>query len=156
MFLLYSKKCEYAIRVLAGALRRGNEQGFQAAEVCRRVRVPEPYARKGLRSLALKGILKPMRGRSGGYSFARPAGSISILEIVTAVDGTDSFERCVMGFAECGAQKPCPLHHVWKKVKHRYLKELGRKTLSDLKTLGLRGFETLSAHPKKKRGRIDH
>lgn len=132
MYYLYSKSCEYAIRILTLACREGQEECFSVRKMCKKANVPEPYTRKALQGLVKAEILKPLRGPGGGYQLVMLPKKISILQLVEAIDGHEAFEQCVMGLPECGNHKPCPLHDAWTKVKDKYIVELKRKTLYDL------------------------
>ena len=56
--------------------------------------VPKPYLAKSLQALSRAGIVASSQGRGGGYSLARPAGDVSLLDIVLAVDGDQAAFRC--------------------------------------------------------------
>jgi Rrf2 family protein len=49
--------------------------------------LPEKYLLKVLKPLTTAGLLHSLKGPNGGYRLARPAKSITLLEIVEAVDG---------------------------------------------------------------------
>ncbi|WP_248583249.1 Rrf2 family transcriptional regulator [Nocardioides sp. InS609-2] len=56
--------------------------------------VPKPYLAKSLQALSRAGIVASSQGRNGGYSLARPAGEVTLLDIVLAVDGGQAAFRC--------------------------------------------------------------
>ena len=56
--------------------------------------VPKPYLAKSLQALSRAGIVSSSQGRGGGYSLARPAAEVSLLDIVLAVDGDQAAFRC--------------------------------------------------------------
>lgn len=132
MFRLYSKGCEYAIRALVYAVKHGGRERFQAAEVCRRVGIPEHFTRKTFQALVQGGFLQAVRGPGGGYVLSRPPEETPILDVVRAVDGEDTFDHCVMGLEECSNARACPMHAVWSEGKARLLEQLGRTTLQDV------------------------
>jgi Rrf2 family protein len=45
------------------------------------------FLAKALKALASAGVLHSLRGPNGGYRLARPARSVTLLEVVEAVDG---------------------------------------------------------------------
>ncbi len=132
MFKLYSKGCEYTLRVLALLPADDPQQGFLASELCERAGVPEPSTRKMLQKLVHRGHLIATRGPGGGYRLASPPQHISLLDIILAVDGDTSFDQCIMGLPTCGGQSPCPIHETWFKTKSHLLDQLGAATLADL------------------------
>ena len=138
MFKLYSKGCEYAVRALTYAAAQGNDARFQAHEVCEATGIPESFTRKVFQSLVQGGFLEAVRGPGGGYALTKPANEITLLDVILAVDGSDTFDHCVLGFPSCGATRPCPLHETWSKAKGQLLAQLERRTLRDLANSTLR------------------
>ncbi len=135
MFKLYSKGCEYAVRALVYVID-GNDDGqarFLAAEICKQAAIPEAYTRKVFQALVQGGFLTAHRGPGGGYSLTRPSSEITILDVILAVDGEDTFGQCIMGLPGCGGEKPCPLHHIWVEAKERMLHQLRNCTLQEIK-----------------------
>ena len=132
MFRLYSKGCEYAIRALTLIPPSTDNQRFQTKEICERAGIPESFARKIFQSLVQGGFLEAFRGPGGGYALKEDPSEISLLRIIKAVDGEDTFAGCVMGLPRCDSLKPCPLHFTWATAKARLLATLEAKTLQDL------------------------
>lgn len=65
--------------------------------------LPAPYLAKHLQALAGAGILDAVPGPKGGYRLARPAGEVTLLDVVTAVEGSTPAFRC----SEIRQQGPC-------------------------------------------------
>lgn len=134
MFKLYSKGCEYALRALSFAAMTNGEGRFKTREICEWTGIPESYARKMFLALVHRGLLRAIRGPGGGYALTRSPGRITLLDIIQAVDGQDTFDHCVMGLQICDSADPCPLHETWVRAKERLLAQLRRRTLEDLLT----------------------
>lgn len=132
VFRLYSKGCEYAIRALMEVGPAGNDERFQAKKVCDKAGIPESFTRKVFQSLVQGGFLEAARGPGGGYVLSEAPDRISLLQVIEAVDGDDTFAGCILGLPECGSSKPCPLHPVWAEAKGDLLAQLESKTLQDL------------------------
>ena len=56
--------------------------------------VSKTYLAKHLHALAKAGIAQPSEGRDGGYELTRAASAITVLDVVQAIDGTESAFRC--------------------------------------------------------------
>ncbi|MFW2333689.1 RrF2 family transcriptional regulator [Ilumatobacter sp.] len=56
--------------------------------------VPASYLAKHLQALSNAGVVEPVTGRNGGYRLARPAGEITVLDVVLAVNGDEPAFRC--------------------------------------------------------------
>lgn len=142
MLRLYSKGCEYTIRGLMYCVPRRNRRHITIKDVCRKAGIPEAFTRKMFQSLVKKGIVHAVPGPRGGYRLGRPAGKISILDIILAVDGEAAMDTCLMGLLRCSDRNACALHTTWKKAKRNLLPALRAKTLSDLfNTLDSQGSE---------------
>ena len=57
------------------------------AELARRREIPVQFLEQLFANLRRAGILRSQRGVGGGYSFARPAADVSVLEVVELLDG---------------------------------------------------------------------
>lgn len=132
MFKLYSKGCQYALRALAYAVLEMDVTRFQAKEVCERAGIPESFTRKVFQALVQGSLLRAHRGPGGGYSLVRPAEEISVLDVIHAVEGEDTFEHCVMGFPECNNKNPCPLHYLWLDTKASLTEHLANTNLREV------------------------
>jgi Rrf2 family transcriptional regulator, cysteine metabolism repressor len=83
-----SVKVEYACRVLAQLARLyGSGQLAHIEKLAKTEAVPANYLVQILSELRTGGLIVSRRGKQGGYILARSPESISLLEIVTLVDG---------------------------------------------------------------------
>ena len=132
MFKLYSKGCEYALRALTYAAAQGENKRFQAKDVCEKADISESFTRKVFQALTQGGFLQAVRGPGGGYELTRRPDQISLLDVIQAVEGEDTFNHCVLGLPTCGTKHPCPLHETWSALKVQLLRQLEHRTLQDL------------------------
>ena len=151
MFKLYSRGCQHALWALSYAHLEREGARFQPKEVCRRTGIPEPFTRKILQELVQGGFLNAHRGPGGGYSLARSAQDISLLDVIRAVEGQDTFDNCVMGLPECGGANPCPIHRMWADAKTKLLKDLAAKSLADIAVIALKQQIPRKKGPGRKR-----
>lgn len=138
MFKLYSKGCQYALRALTFVVAESDKERFQAKDICERAEIPESFTRKVFQSLVQGGFLDAHRGPGGGYSLKRAPSEITLLEVIRAVEGEDTFDHCVLGFTECGSAKPCPLHEVWVASREMLINHLSSTTLDQMAALTLK------------------
>jgi len=138
MFKLYSKGCQYALRALTFVVAETDKERFQAKDICERAEIPESFTRKVFQSLVQGGFLNAHRGPGGGYSLKRAPSEITLLEVIRAVEGEDTFDHCVLGFTECGSAQPCPLHEVWIGSREMLIKHLSSTTLDQMVALTLK------------------
>src|ERR1700739_2065696 len=86
-------KSPYALSALVELRHQGDRGPVPIAELARRREIPVQFLEQLFATLRRAGVLRSQRGVKGGYSFARPAGEITVLEIVELLDapvGTDA------------------------------------------------------------------
>ena len=89
-----SAKSEYAcLAVLALARQRAESSPVRIREISEAYEIPERYLVQILLQLKGAGLVASTRGAAGGYRLAREASTISLGEILTAVDGPETARR---------------------------------------------------------------
>jgi Rrf2 family protein len=130
--LLFSRECEYALQaVLYLALQReGSMTSIKALTA--RLGIPYHFLAKILQKLTRKGLLRSLKGPTGGFALAMPAEKITLLQIVEAVDGDGFMNTCVLGFAQCSGRNPCSVHEQWGAVRTSIHAMLVGKNISQM------------------------
>jgi Rrf2 family cysteine metabolism transcriptional repressor len=80
-------KSPYALSALVELHRRGDSGPVPIAELARRRDIPVQFLEQLFATLRRAGVLHSQRGVKGGYSFARPASAVTVLELVELLDG---------------------------------------------------------------------
>jgi len=133
--MLISSKSEYGIRALMDIAL--NQQGapVNRSAISQRQQIPLPYLTQVLRILVGGGLLKSNRGPSGGYTLGKDPASISILEVVTLLQGPVAPTGCAAAAGaggECQRQDGCGLVGVWSELKSSSENVLGQTSLRDI------------------------
>lgn len=81
-----TSKSRYAVVALA-ELARAGERPVPIKELSERRDIPEQFLEQLFSTLRRGGLLTSHRGMRGGYTLARPAEEITVLEVVQALDG---------------------------------------------------------------------
>lgn len=129
--LCLSQTTGYAVRALVCL----DEQGGHAnliRDIAKCAGIPKPYLARIINDLAHEGLVAAKRGYRGGIALARPAGEISLLQVVEAVEGPDWIAPCLLGLNDCAAHKNCPAHVVWQRVAKQLKAVMSRTTLADV------------------------
>jgi len=134
--LALTKKTDYALIALCH-LAGTSFRVVSAREMAEAHGVPLPILTNILKGLTRAGIVFSERGALGGYRLARPAESINLHELITAIEGPFQFVRCVSGESETGAsscelEQSCPIRSPAHKIRHRLIELLEAVSLSDL------------------------
>ena len=130
-----STRGDYASRALLSLALRDNYQlPTSVRDLAERTGLPQPYLEQILLSLKGVGLVRSKRGVGGGYVLARPAETITLAEIVAAVDGPiaagDFGEPHQDG--ACDHEGQCVLLGVWADVGNHMREHLASFTLADM------------------------
>src|ERR1700749_3475495 len=85
--LSLTSKSPYAVRALAELQLLGETGPVPIAELAKRGSIPVQFLEQLFATLRRAGLLRSQRGVKGGYSFARPAPHIAVLEVTELLDG---------------------------------------------------------------------
>jgi len=111
--------------------------------------LPEPTVAKVLKFLASAGLVASQRGARGGYRLMRPLATISVADVIIAVDGPIALTACVDGStAGCEVSSVCAVKGRWDLVNDTIQHALAAITLADMRTASVpRAFRIPAAAP---------
>ncbi|MHB8840211.1 MAG: MtnX-like HAD-IB family phosphatase [Candidatus Aquicultor sp.] len=126
-----TKRSEYAI---LSALYLAKKGGMcDIGEIAASHGLSVAFVAKALQGLSKAGIVTSRRGQGGGYTLARPAEAINLLELVEAVEGPVAISDCLKEGASCTAAG-CELKPVWETTQRLIRTQLAGTTLAGLLT----------------------
>jgi Rrf2 family protein len=132
MRLELTKRGDYAVRAML-ALTRGNGNGLLSARrISDAMDIPVRFLPQVLADLQRAGLVEASPGRSGGYRLARDPASVSLLEVIEAVEGDSRRQTCVLHGGPCGRDGFCDVHHVFFAGQEALLGTFAGSSLSDL------------------------
>ena len=111
---------------------RSGDATRNARELADETQLPPPAVSKILKSLARSGLLLSQRGSKGGYSLARPPAEISVVEMITALEGPLGFTECAIHPGSCEQESTCHVRDPWQRINSAVREALERVTLADL------------------------
>jgi Rrf2 family protein len=82
-----SAKSDYAVRAAAELAAAGPDRLVKGEELARAQGIPLEFLENILRELRVGGVVVAQRGADGGYGLARPAGEITVAQVLDAVEG---------------------------------------------------------------------
>ncbi len=127
-----SKLSDYGIAMLTALVRHEGGQR-SASELAEATGVPAAMASKVLKQLCRAGLLESCRGAKGGYGLARPASSVTVAEIIEALDGPIALTACIeAGSGECVIETLCPARGNWQRINEAIRGALAGITLADM------------------------
>jgi Rrf2 family protein len=105
---MISPTAEYALRAVV-AIAQSSGDPVVTPTIAEITRVPPGYLPKVLQTLRKAGLVNSKRGLGGGFTLARPAEDVTVLEVVSAVDPIKRIDCCPLGIETHGTNL-CPLH----------------------------------------------
>lgn len=119
-----TRQADYAVRAVLHVAQLKENERLATSVIAEEENIPLPFLAKIVSQLSVKGILDAMRGASGGVRLARPASEISLLEVIEAIDGEISLNRCVLNEEACTSTATCPVHEVWCEAQRDLVRRL--------------------------------
>ena len=130
---MLSNTSKYAIRaVIYLELYASEARKSGIKEIAGELGIPTPFLGKILQVLAKKGILDSTKGPHGGFWLKKPALDISLMEIIEVIDGTDSFDTCLIRTSRCSDDEPCSLHEKITGYRNGIRGIMETETIADL------------------------
>lgn len=141
---MFSKACEYGIKAMIYVATKSLQgDRVKMSDIVEKVGSPEAFTAKILGDLAKNGLIESLKGPYGGF-FIQPEmmESITVIQLVSAIDGDQIFAGCGLGLNECNAKKPCPMHSKFVKIRAELKKSLETTTLMELAN-GIKSGQTI-------------
>lgn len=129
-----TNRSEYALLALVYMGRKPFGEVVQGDEIVKAQKIPKRFLQQILHSLKRSRLIKSTRGKSGGYSLAKPADKTSIAEIVRVFEGALAPTNSVSEFY----YEPTPLEResglisLMRDVRRLVVSKLESTTLKDV------------------------
>jgi len=127
---MISNRTEYAIRALWELAESGDL--CRSEDIAQNQSIPPKFLPHILSDLARAGLVKTARGYGGGITLNHSPESITLKEIVEAVQGPIVTFDCLSGLDTCQFSKSCLLKNVWKDIQSSVEGILASTTLFDI------------------------
>jgi Rrf2 family iron-sulfur cluster assembly transcriptional regulator len=133
-----TQQADYAVRAVLELALLPVGARLSIETIAQRQTVPLAFMTKICARLVAAGILQSQRGVNGGVQLARPAAEINLLQVVEAIDGPITFNRCNRRPSECSRNRLCPVHSIWGRLCCEFRARLASYTFAGL---------AISSHP---------
>lgn len=128
-------KGRYAVMAMADLAKHGGGDAVALSAIAERQQLSVAYLEQIFSQLRRADLVASLRGRSGGYRLARPAGQITIAEIMIAVQEETRMTRCLDVEGEglgCVGRSKCMTHDLWHALGDQIRSFLSGVTLDDV------------------------
>ena len=113
-----STKGRYGLRAMIDLARYSEEEPVSIGRVAARQDISERYLEQLVALLKKAGLVKSIRGATGGYVLAKKEEEISVGDILRALEGSLEPVKCAAFYSEdgCTAADGCVTKYVWQKI----------------------------------------
>ncbi|MDH4128573.1 MAG: Rrf2 family transcriptional regulator [Spirochaetota bacterium] len=94
--------------------------------------IPKAFTAKILQKLVKAGIAKSNKGIKGGFSLNKDPKTITLSNVIEAVQGPIALNICVIDKKACNRSKFCSIHPVWIEIQQELLKKLNSYTVESI------------------------
>ncbi|MGW1542729.1 RrF2 family transcriptional regulator [Streptomyces sp. NPDC002309] len=137
-----SKGVEWAVHTLLNLAMLGDDDPVGSAQLAAAHELPAAYLTKQLHLLVKAELLTSTPGPRGGFRLARDSDSITLLDVVLAIEGNESLFRCT-GITQCGkiaemhtgggSSAPCAVKRAMYRADLAWREALAAQKLSDVR-----------------------
>jgi len=126
-------KGRFAVTAMVDLALHAHEGPVTLAEISGRQSISLSYLEQLFGKLRRHELVESVRGPGGGYTLAREMGTVTVANIVTAVDEALDATQCG-GHENCHDDRRCMTHDLWANLNVKMIEYLESVSLNDLVT----------------------
>lgn len=127
-----TRQTNYAMRMMMYCAANPKDLS-RVPEIAKAYGVSELFLFKILHPLVDAGLMATVRGRNGGVKLARPAGEITLLDVVRVTEENFVMAECFENdAADCPLINACTLNAALRKALNAFFEVLAGYTVADL------------------------
>ncbi len=131
--LKLTKRADYGMMAMRYLAEHANEsRPHSARDISDAYNIPLPVLAKTLQALAKAELVASQHGALGGYALARPATTISTLEVIAAFDGSPVITSCTTVHGDCEMASHCKVKEPLQRVNDGIRMLLTRISIAEL------------------------
>lgn len=127
-----TRTADYGVRVMTRLAAAAPGTRMTVAELAHESQSTVAFTGKILQRLVGARLVVSHRGFEGGFELARPSDTITLLDIVQALDGKLCINECMPDGAGCDRAPTCSAYRVWMKAQEALAQVLGAESLDRL------------------------
>jgi len=129
--MVFSRKADYGLRALMYLADRRGRGPVTLHEIADKLSIPKAFLSKILQQLARKGVVRSLKGPSGGFVLAAEPAELTMQEIMLEIDGPTRVFECFGVDADCSFLDDCMIRDVFAEVDQKIGQVLAQYTLAD-------------------------
>ena len=127
-----TRASDYAIRALVHMAHKPAGTTFMRSELAQECDIPDSFLGKILQNLAKSEILSSERGKKGGFKVAKQPSEITVYDVISAIEGEISLNKCIFDEEFCTLVHSCTAHNMWTDIQEQLVEMLKSYTLAKL------------------------
>lgn len=131
MKIVPTRRTDYGVRALI-TLAQSYPQGQAAPAISKDMDIPVGFLRQVLQELGRADLVTSQPGRTGGYTLAKDPETVTLQDIIEALEGKNEEPACALDGGPCHWDRACAIHWVWMAAKNAFTAELSGATLARL------------------------
>jgi len=125
-------KTEYAVRAIICLAGTDKDVSVRTREIAEKEGISRFLIDQIFMKLRKSGIVKSIRGRSGGYVLAKDPKKISIGDIIKSIEGPIYILKCCGSGSPCKKTSVCKPHSMWRRINTEIEKVLDKAKIGAL------------------------
>ncbi len=127
-----STRSRYGLRAAVDLAENYEGAPVSMAAIAKRHGISRKYLHAILSVLKSSGVVRSLRGVTGGYVLTRDPSRIRVIDILEALEGPLALADCVQDSAVCQRAGGCVTREVWRELSRAIEMVLSGTTLGDL------------------------
>lgn len=119
--MVMTLEADYAVRIVEYLTL--HPQRCDARTISETMGIPLRFCLKILRRLVGEDLVCSFKGAKGGYTLSRPAGEITLRQVIESVEGPYMLSRCQKQEYDCGRSN-CHLHGIYQQISENVRAQL--------------------------------
>jgi len=129
--MMFSTRSEYGLRAMIALAKNYKKGSYSLAQLAEKEGISFKYLERLAAKLKKAGLVKSVKGQSGGYELVKSPKQINVLEIFSALEDTVAPYHCVDTGCSCH-NRSCQTRKVWLKLDGQVKKTLRGIRLNSL------------------------
>jgi Rrf2 family iron-sulfur cluster assembly transcriptional regulator len=126
------RNTDYALRAMAHLAKNYGGESISTRVIAEREDISYQLACKLMQKMNDAGLVTSTMGPKGGFTLSKEPSKINLLEIIQAVQGPLTVNRCLAEEECCPRKDLCPLSSKMREIQNYIVGSLSDATLADL------------------------
>jgi Rrf2 family transcriptional regulator, iron-sulfur cluster assembly transcription factor len=126
------RNTDYALRAMINLARNWQQAAVSTQEMAVQEDISYQLACKLLQKLHKAKLVESHMGPKGGFSLSKEPAAITMLDVVSAIQGPIKLNRCLWVKYVCSRKRGCPVHEKLIELQEYIFNYLYKNTLQDL------------------------